>query len=142
MYIQPYVFFDGRCDEAIAFYAQALGAQVLMRMTFGEGPPGDSQCADGAAPPADKVMHACLRIGQSTVFLSDGFSKGQPEFKGFNLSLSVADDAEAKRVFNALAQGGRVEQPLIQTFFASSFGMVVDRFGVSWMVLVPTQSPA
>lgn len=141
MLIQPYLVFEGRCDEAIAFYAQALGAQVLMRMTFGEGAQGDSQCTEGPAPPADKVMHACLQIGQTPIFLSDGLSQGQPEFKGFNLSLSAADDAEAGRLFQALAVGGQIQQPLIPTFFASSFGIVVDRFGISWMVLVPNGAP-
>ena len=142
MYIQPYLFFDGRCDEAIAFYRQALNAEVVMLMRFGEGPEGSSQCPDGSSPPADKVMHACLQIGHTQVFLSDGFSAGKPEFKGISLSLSAADDAEAKRLFDALAEGGEIQQPLIPTFFSSSFGMVADRFGVSWMVLVPGQAAA
>ncbi|MGH8026147.1 MAG: VOC family protein [Pseudoxanthomonas sp.] len=142
MYIQPYLFFDGRCDDAIAFYRQALGAEVVMLMRFGESPEGDSQCADGTTPPADKVMHACLQIGQTQVLLSDGFSAGKPEFKGISLSLSASDDAEAKRLFDGLAEGGEVVQPLLATFFSSSFGMVNDRFGVSWMVFVPNQTPA
>ena len=139
MQIQPSLFFDGRCDEAIAFYRQALAAEVVMLMRFGEGPEGSSQCPDGSTPPADKVMHACLQVGQTQVLLSDGFSGGKPEFKGFSLSLSAADDAEARRLFDALAEGGEVQQPLIPTFFSSSFGMVADRFGVSWMVLVPSE---
>lgn len=142
MYIQPYLSFDGRCDEAIAFYRQALGAEVLMLMHFGEGPEGNAECPGGVAPPADKVMHACLRIGQTQIFLSDGFSAGKPEFKGISLSLSAADDAEAKRLFDALAEGGQIQQPLMPTFFSSSFGMLVDRFGVSWMVVVPGQTTA
>lgn len=142
MYIQPYLSFDGRCDDAIAFYRQALGAEVLMLMRFGEGPEGNAECPGGAAPPADKVMHACLRIGQTQVFLSDGFSAGKPEFKGISLSLSAADDAEAKRLFDALAEGGQIQQPLMPTFFSSSFGMLVDRFGVSWMLVVPGQTAA
>lgn len=141
MYIQPYLFFDGRCDEAIAFYRQALGAEVIMLMRFGESPEQDSQCGDGdgPTPPADKVMHASLQIGQTQLLLSDGFSAGKPEFKGVSLSLSAADDAEAKRLFEGLAQDGEVVQPLLPTFFASSFGMVNDRFGVSWMVWVPSK---
>lgn len=141
MNIQPYLFFDGRCDEAVAFYRQALGAEVVMLMRYGEGPEGSSQCPDGTSPPADKVMHACLQIGASRVMLSDGFCAGKPEFKGFSLSLSAADDAEARRLFDALAEGGQVQQPLIATFFSSSFGMVADRFGVAWMVLVPQAGP-
>src|SRR5688500_7939679 len=136
MYIQPYLFFDGRCDEAIAFYRQALGAEVVMLMRFGESPEGDSQCADGSTPPADKVMHASLQVGQTQLLLSDGFSAGKPEFKGVSLSLAAADDAEAKRLFEGLAQEGEVVQPLQAAFFSSSFGMVNDRFGVSWMVWV------
>lgn len=142
MYIQPYLFFDGHCDEAIAFYRQALGAEVLMLMRFGEGPEGNAECPGGTAPPADKVMHACLQIGQTQVFLSDGFSAGKPEFKGISLSLSAADDAEAKRLFDALAEGGEIQQPLMPTFFSSSFGMLTDRFGVSWMLVVPGQAAA
>jgi PhnB protein len=139
MYIQPYLFFDGRCDEAIAFYRQAIGAEVVMLMRFGESPEGDSQCADGSTPPADKVMHASLQVGQTQLLLSDGFSAGKPEFKGVSLSLAAADDAEAKRLFEGLAQEGEVVQPLQATFFASSFGMLNDRFGVSWMVWVPSK---
>lgn len=141
MYIQPYLFFDGRCDEAIAFYRQALGAEVIMLMRFGESPEPDSQCGDGDGPkpPADKVMHASLQVGQTQLLLSDGFSAGKPEFKGVSLSLAAADDAEAKRLFEGLAQEGEVVQPLLATFFASSFGMVNDRFGVSWMVWVPSK---
>jgi PhnB protein len=142
MQIQPYLFFDGRCDEAIAFYRQTLGAELVALMRFGEGPEGqDSQCGEGGpTPPADKVMHACLQIGQTQVMLSDGFSAGNPEFKGISLSLSADDDAEARRLFDGLADGGKVVQPLQPSFFASSFGMVDDRFGVSWMVIA--QSPA
>lgn len=138
MQIQPYLFLDGRCEEAITFYRQALAAEVVMLMRFGEAPDGPGQCPDGSTPPADKVMHACLQIGEAQLLLSDGFSGGKPEFKGFSLSLSAADDAHAARLFAALGEGGQVTQPLMPTFFASSFGMVHDRFGVSWIVLVPT----
>ncbi|KAF1721050.1 VOC family protein [Pseudoxanthomonas wuyuanensis] len=135
MHIQPYLFFDGRCDQAIEFYRQALGAEVVMLMRFGESPEGEAQCAGGVTPPADKVMHACLQIGQTQVMMSDGFCSGKPEFKGVSLSLTVADDTQARQAFDALAEGGEVQQPLSATFFASSFGMVADRFGVSWMVV-------
>lgn len=137
MPIEPYLFFDGRCEEAIAFYRQALGAEVEMLMRYSEAPAGSAQCPDGSQPPGDKVMHASLRIGQSRLMASDGFAAGKPEFKGFSLSLTSDDDAGAKRLFDALADGGQVQQPLGATFFASSFGMVADRFGVAWMVIVP-----
>lgn len=142
MYIQPNLFFDGRCDEAIAFYGQALGAEVVALMRFGDGPDDSAESPDGSAPPAGKVMHACLRIGHTQLFVSDGFSKGQPEFKGITLSLSAGDAAEAAHLFDGLAQEGQVVQPLMPTFFSPSFGMVNDRFGVSWMVLVPDQAPS
>lgn len=139
MQIQPYLFFDGRCEEAIAFYRQALGAEVQMLMHYSDSPQGEAKCPDGSTPPADKVMHASLKIGQSVLMASDGFSQGKPEFKGISLSISADDDAQAKRWFDALADGGQVNQPLTTTFFASSFGMLVDRFGVSWMVVAATQ---
>jgi PhnB protein len=132
MQIQPYLFFDGRCQEAIDFYRQTLGAEVLMQMQFKDSPVATSQ------PPeqGDKIMHACVKFGSTNVFMSDGMCGGAPTFKGFSLSLLLQDDAEAARVFAALGDGGAVNMPLGKTFFASSFGMVNDRFGVSWMVLV------
>ena len=133
MEIQPYLFFDGRCDKAIELYRSAVGAEVEMLMRFKDSPDPGS-CPAGAE---DKVMHASLRIGDSRVLMSDGRCTGQPSFQGFALSLTVADDAEAERRFAALADGGQVQMPLAKTFFASSFGMVADRFGVSWMVYVP-----
>lgn len=142
MQVQPYLFFDGRCEEAVAFYRDALGAQVLMLMHYSDAPPSDAaNCPDGAMPPADKVMHASLQIGQSVVMLSDGFAAGKPEFKGVSLSISADDDAQARRLFDALAAGGQVQQPLAPSFFASSFGMLTDRFGVAWMVVAGTQGP-
>ena len=132
MQIQPYLFFDGRCEEALEFYKKALGAKVEMMMRFKDSP--DSP-PPGMKPPPDKVMHACLRIGEDAVMASDGNCTGKPSFNGFSLSISAADDAEAKKRFAALADGGQVQMPLAKTFFASSFGMVADRFGVSWMVI-------
>jgi PhnB protein len=132
MQVQPYLFFNGRCEEAIGFYRQALGAQVEMLMRFKDSPePPPPDC-----PPAsgDSVMHAALRIGEGVVMASDGMADGTPEFKGFSLSLDYGDEAQARRAFEALADGGNVVMPLGRTFFASIFGMVADRFGVHWMV--------
>jgi len=136
MIVQPYLFFAGRCEEAIAFYREALGAQLLMLMHYGESPDG-GRCPDGTQPPKDKVMHAAFRIGDTQVMASDGFASGRPEFKGIALSLSAADERQARMLFDALAEGGKVFQPFGPTFFSPGFGMVGDRFGVSWMVLVP-----
>ena len=132
MQIQPYLSFDGRCEEAIEFYRRTLGAKVEMLMRFKEAP------EPGMSPPeaGDKVMHSALRIGDSMVLASDGRCLGKPSFQGFALSLTAANEAEAGRLFNALADGGEVQMPLAKTFFSPSFGMVADRFGVSWMVYV------
>ena len=138
MQIQPYLFFDGRCDEAIEFYRSALGAEVTMLMRFKDNPdPGMGQPMAG-----DKVMHASLRIGETTILVSDGHCQGRPSFQGFSLSLTVRDDAEAERLFAALADGGQVQMPLAQTFFSSRFGMVADCFGVLWMVYVEAPVPS
>ena len=132
MQIQPYLFFDGRCEEALEFYKKALGAEVAMMMRFKESP----EPMGPMAPPGDKVMHACLRLGDTNVMASDGHCMGKPSFQGFSLSITAGSDAEAERFFDMLADGGKVQQPLIKTFFSSRFGMVADRFGVSWMVVV------
>jgi PhnB protein len=131
MQVQPYLMFDGRCEEAIEFYRKALGAEVQALIRFKDSPDAAS-CANGNG---DKVMHTCLRIGDTAVMASDGQCNGKPGFHGFSLSVSAADDAEAKKRFAALADGGQVQMPLSKTFFASSFGMVADRFGVSWMIV-------
>ena len=136
MQIQPYLFFDGRCDEAIEFYRGALGAEVTMLMRFKDCP-DPAQKAMMAPGIDDKVMHACLRIGDATVLASDGQCKGQMAPQGFALTITASDDAEATRLFNALGKGGQVQMPMGKTFFASSFGMLADRFGVAWMVIVP-----
>jgi PhnB protein len=136
MQTQVYLFFDGRCDEALAFYKKNLGAEVEMLMRFKDNPEKDKHpesCPPGAE---DKVMHSSFKLGDWRIMASDGYAKGQPEFKGFSLSLAVDTEAEADRVFNALSQGGKVEMPLMQTFFSPKFGMVQDQFGVGWMVLV------
>ncbi len=135
MQVQPYLFFDGRCEEAIEFYRSVLGAEVTMLMRFREGPEPQQQ---SMVPPGsgDKVMHASLRIGDATVLASDGRCQGQPSFRGFAVSLTVSTEAEAERLFARLAGGGEVQMPLAKTFFSPRFGMVADRFGVSWMVCV------
>jgi PhnB protein len=135
MQVQPYLFFDGRCDEAVEFYRSALGAEVTMLMRFKDSPEPHEP---GMVPPGagDKVMHVSLRIGETTVLASDGRCEGRPSFQGFALSLMVPHEPEADRLFAALADGGQVQMPLTKTFFASRFGMVADRFGVSWMIYV------
>lgn len=132
--VQPYLFFDGRCEEAINFYKQAVGAQVEMLMHFKDSP---APPQPGCPPtPADKVMHASIRVGNSMFLASDGHCGGKPEFKGFSLSLTVETDADAAKYFGALSAGGQVMAPLSKTFFSSSFGMLTDKFGVGWMVYV------
>ena len=142
MQVQPYLFFEGRTEEAIRFYEKALGAQSEMLMRYKDGPPemgsGD-EISKMKRPPADKVMHASFRVGDTHVMASDGMCAGKPSFQGFSLSVEARDEAHAKRMFDALAEGGKVQQPLIKTFFSPAFGMVADRFGVSWMVVVPGQ---
>ena len=135
MQIQPYLYFNGRCEEAVEFYRRVLGANVTMLMRYKESP---EPPPPGRLPPGseNKVMHASFRVGDTTVMASDGLCQGGPTFEGFSLSLTVPDDADAKRRFAALAEGGKVQMPLSKTFFSSSFGMVADRFGVSWMIYV------
>jgi PhnB protein len=132
MQLQPYLFFDGRCEEAIEFYKKAVGADVTMLMRFKDSP------EPPMVPPGseEKVMHARIRIGEGVVLMSDGRCGGAPKFDGFGLSLTVKTDAEAEKLFKALGEGGQVQMPLTKTFFSSRFGMVADRFGVSWMVYV------
>jgi PhnB protein len=135
MQLQPYLFFDGRCEEAIEFYRKALGAEVDMLMRYNESP---DPPPPGVTPPGweNKVMHASLRIGGAMLMASDGCGEGPPSFQGFSLSLSVPDEATADRLFAALGDGGQVQMPLGRTFFSPRFGMVADRYGVSWMIIV------
>ncbi len=137
MQVQPYLFFEGRCEEALTFYQGAVGAKLIDLMHYKDNPEPQAGegCPEGSAPPPDKVMHASFSIGDTTLMASDGMASGKPEFKGMSLSITAASDAEAKRLFDALGDGGHVQMPLTKTFFASSFGMVADRFGVSWMVI-------
>ena len=135
MLVQPYLFFDGRCEEALEFYRGVLGAELTMLMRFKDSPElhQSGRVPEGAE---EKVMHASFRIGESTVLASDGRCQGRPSFQGFSLSLTVPDEAEADRLFAALTDGGQVQMPLTKTFFSPHFGMVADRFGVSWMIIV------
>ena len=141
MQVQPYLFFDGRAEEAIEFYRSTLDAEVTMLMRFKESP---EPAKPGMVPPGaeNKIMHASFRVGDTVVMVSDGHCTGKPSFQGFSLSLTVPDKAAAERVFAALGKGGQVQMPLSKTFFSPSFGMVADRFGVTWMVLVPGESAA
>lgn len=132
--IQAYLNFDGQCDDALAFYKSALGAEVEMLMRFKDSPePPPPGCA-----PVDpnKVMHAQFRVGETVIMASDGRCTGKSSFQGISLSLTVPTEAEAHSAFNALAAGGQVQMPLAKTFFSPKFGMVADRFGLMWMVLV------
>ena len=135
MNIQPYLFFDGRAEEAIEFYKRALGAEVTALLRFKDSP---EPAQPGMTPPGseDKVMHASFRVGETTVMASDGRCQGQPSFKGFALVVTARDEGEADRLFGVLGEGGQVQMPLAKTFFSPQFGMVADRFGVSWMVIV------
>jgi len=130
--VQPYLFLEGRCEEAVEFYRRTLGAEVIMLMRFKDSP-DQTMIPPGAA---NRVMHASLRIGESTVLASDGRCEGRASFQGFALSLTVSSEAEADRLFAALQEGGQVHMPLTKTFFSPRFGMLADRFGVSWMIYV------
>ncbi|HEX6862162.1 MAG TPA: VOC family protein [Thermoanaerobaculia bacterium] len=140
MKTQPYLSFEGRCEEAIEFYRGALGAEVTSFMRFKEMPASEAQepaegCGSIDAENGDKVMHSSFRIGDLEVLASDGMCSGQTGFQGISLALTVPDPAEAERLFNALEDGGQVQMPLTKTFFSPSFGIVADRFGVSWMLV-------
>ncbi len=137
--VQPYLFFGGRCDEALEFYRNALGAQIDFMIRYDESPEAPKP---GTLPPgfAHKVMHTTFRIGDSILMGSDGCELGA-KFSGFSLSLSVSTEAEAKRIFAALSSGGTVGMPMAKTFWSPCFGMVTDQFGIGWMVSVPGQNP-
>jgi PhnB protein len=137
MQVQPYLMFEGRTEEALRFYEKTLGAKVEMMMRFKDSPEQEYN------PPnsGDKVMHACVRIGDTQIMASDGGCSGKAGFQGFALTLNAANPAEAEKRFNALAEGGQVQMPLAETFFAKSFGMVADRFGVGWMVIAGPKNP-
>jgi PhnB protein len=140
MLVQPYLSFEGRAEEAIEFYKKAVGAKVTMLMRNKESPEAPPP---GMLPPnsGDKIMHSSMTIGDSVVMATDGMVSGKPKFDGISLSLTAKDDAEAKKYFNNLADGGEVSMPLNKTFFASSFGMLKDKFGVHWMVIGGSTTP-
>jgi len=135
MQVQPYLNFNGRCEEALAFYGKALGAKIERVMHFKDSP-DPSMVSPGSE---NKVMHSSFRVGDAIVLASDGRCQGETNFQGISLTLTVPDEAEAERRFGALSDGGQVQMPLTKTFFSPSFGMVADRFGVTWMVLVDSQ---
>jgi len=132
MQVQPYLDFDGRCDEALEFYKKAVGAKVGMLLRFKEAP-DKSMVSPGSE---EKVMHSAVQVGDSTVLMSDGRCTGKPNFHGIALTISAKTEAEADTIFSGLAEGGQVTMPLTKTFFSPKFGMVADKFGVGWMVLV------
>lgn len=134
MQIQPYLFFEGRCEEAIDFYRRTLGADTVMLMRWKDCP---EPTQPGMTPPSpEKIMHARIKIGETVVMLADGMCQTQVSYQGFALNINAANEAEAERVFNALADGGQIRMPLGKTFFSPAFGMVADKFGVGWMVYV------
>jgi len=134
MQVQPYLFFEGRCEEALEFYKSALDAEVLTISRYKESPPQDRP---GMVAPGfeEKIMHAGFRIGDTTMFASDGHNAGSITYKGFALSIEVQDAATVDRYFNALANGGTIQMPAGETFYAQRFGMVTDRFGILWMLI-------
>jgi PhnB protein len=138
MQVQPYLFFDGSCEEAIEFYKKALGAELATLMRYKDGPE-PSMCPPGSE---NKVMHASFRIGDTSVMASDGRNTGKPVFQGFSLTIAAKSDGEAEKLFAALGDGGQVQMPLTKTFFSSRFGMVADRFGLSWMIIVAPSTTA
>lgn len=137
--IEPYLFFEGRCEEAIEFYKKTLGAEVDMLMRFKDSP---EPPPPGCVPPGseNKVMHASVRIGGRTVMMADGRCSGKPTFEGFTLTVTIPTEAEIDQRFAALSEGGRVMMPLSKTFFAKRFGMLHDKFGVGWMMIVRQES--
>jgi PhnB protein len=132
MQVQPYLNFDGRCDEALDFYTKAIGAKVGMLMRFKDAP-DKSMISPGSE---DKVMHSQLQVGDTALLMSDGRCTGKANFHGIALALSVDTEADAEKIFTALADGGQVQMPLAKTFFSPRFGMLADKFGVGWMILV------
>jgi PhnB protein len=135
MEVQSYLNFDGRCEEAVDYYRDALGAEVTMLIRFKDHP--EPHPPGMITPDAeDKVMHTSFRIGDTTVMASDGRCLGKTGFQGFSLSIALPDESVAERLFAALANGGQVQMPLTKTFWSPRFGMVTDRFGVSWMINV------
>jgi PhnB protein len=132
MVVQPYLSFEGRCEEALRFYEKAAGATTDYVMRFGEAP----EKMPGTQPPADKILHASFRIGDSVIMASDGYCAGKAQFSGIALAVTAKDLAEGERLMKAMSEGGQVTMPFAKTFFSPGFGMLTDRFGVGWMVVV------
>jgi len=135
--VEAYLFFDGRCEEAVEFYRRAAGAEVIMSMRYKDSP---EPHPPGMVQPGseNKIMHASFKIGETRVMAADDCGPGahKPKFDGFSLTITTPDEATAKKLFNALADGGKVRMPLTKTFYSPSFGMLTDRFGVGWMIMV------
>lgn len=133
--VEPYLFFNGNCEEAVEFYRKALGGEVLMLVRFKDSPEPPQP---GMVPPGyeNKVMHCSLKVGNTTLMASDGCEAGGPKFNGFSLSLALSSEADAEKAFNALAEGGQVQMTLTKTFWSPKFGMLQDKYGVGWMVNV------
>jgi PhnB protein len=136
--VQPYLFFNGNCEQAVEFYKKAIGAVVKLSLRYKDSP---QPAAPGMVPPGfeNKIMHVSFNVGDALIMASDDCSGESTQFKGFSLALSVATEAEADRAFNALADGGKVKMPLTKTFWSPRFGMLTDKFGIGWMVSVPGQ---
>lgn len=137
MVVQPYLSFEGRCEEALKFYEKAAGAKVEFLMRFKDAP----EKMPGAQPPGEKVMHSSFRIGESMLMATDGNCAGKSSFQGIMLSLSAKDVGEGERLMKSMSEGGQVTMPFAKTFFSPGFGMLNDRFGVNWMVVVEQKEP-
>lgn len=134
MKVQSYIFFDGRCEEALEFYGSTVGAKVNVILRYKDSP--EPQPAEVLPPGSEnKIMHSEFSIGETTLMGSDGYCGGKAQFQGFALALLLDTGADAERVFKALSEGGQATMPLSETFFAKRFGMLTDRFGVAWTLL-------
>jgi PhnB protein len=130
MQLNPYIYFNGRCAEALNFYEGALGAKVVMKMTYGESPAAN-ECSKNSL---DKIMHARLDVGGSVIMMSDAPEERYSTPQGFSISLNLQDPVEAERVYKVLSAGGNVLMPLEKTFWAQRFAMFTDKFGTPWMI--------
>jgi len=141
MTVAPYLFFEGNCEKALEFYRAALGAEIGMVMRYDAAPKGGPEQPGCPTPPPDKIMHAEFKLRDTTIFASDGGASGKPEFKGFALNILAKDPDDAKKLFDALADGGKIMMPFGPTFFSPAFGMTSDKFGMNWMIYVPMPMP-
>jgi len=129
MNVQTYLFFDGRCEEAIEFYKAVFGADLLYSMRFREGPPNLV-----TAENEEKIFHATMRFGETVINLSDDLKQERGSFGGFAILAHLDNDASAEEAFESLQEGGRVGMPIQEVFWASRYGIVTDRFGVTWKI--------